>query len=143
MVIKHLGVLIGRFQAPILHFGYRSLISQAINSCDFIIVFICCTGNSPDKRNPFSFEFRKELLNVIINKPKQFLFLPLYDTIKDEDWSNNLDSKIKEFKFSKISLFDGKGSLTSYTGMFPVKNIDTVGNCSSTIIREIHLKEIE
>ena len=47
-----LGVIVGRFQVPILHEGHMSLINRAVSECDRVLIVIGTTDAIYTKRNP-------------------------------------------------------------------------------------------
>lgn len=54
------GMYVGRFQP--IHNGHMSIIERGLEECDHLIIVIGSAQESGTKKNPFSFEFRKELI---------------------------------------------------------------------------------
>ena len=53
-------VYIGRFQIP--HFGHESVMKHAINEGDEVLILIGSSNTPRSRKNPFSFEERKEMV---------------------------------------------------------------------------------
>ena len=59
--MKHeVGLFCGRFQP--IHRGHTNIIAEAMKQCDTLVIAIGSAQESGTKKNPFSFEFRKELI---------------------------------------------------------------------------------
>ena len=57
------GLYIGRFQP--LHVGHTSIISKMLDECEQVIVAVGSAQESGTERNPFSYDFRKEMIEQI------------------------------------------------------------------------------
>lgn len=87
------GVIVGRFQVPMLHEGHYRLIEHAMNNYDRVIIFI---GDTISKKltlhDPLPYEARKSMIaevwpNAIIGK--------IVDVGNWEKWVKNLDTLIE------------------------------------------------
>lgn len=66
MKVFKTGIIVGRFQH--IHTGHEKIITIGQNLCDKLLVFIGSYGADISKRNPFSYEYRKELIYKIYKK---------------------------------------------------------------------------
>jgi len=57
------GLVLGRFQG--LHKGHQALIDTALNNCSKVLVFVGSSDKSGTVRNPFTYEFRKHLIEEL------------------------------------------------------------------------------
>lgn len=58
-----LGIVVGRFQ--IVHKGHEEIIGRGIELCDKFVVYIGSSQESNTEKNPYTFEFRKKVLEKI------------------------------------------------------------------------------
>lgn len=58
-----LGLIVGRFQ--VLHNGHEKMIRKSIELCEKTLIFIGSSQESMTQKNPFSYEFRKEMISDI------------------------------------------------------------------------------
>lgn len=90
------GLLCGRFQP--VHRGHIELIRRALDHCDHLIIAIGSAQESRTKRNPFSFEERKELLRRSLwGLNKKVTIIPVEDRkqIRDDSgWGNYLYNEV-------------------------------------------------
>ena len=61
--IYNLGLIVGRFQ--VFHLGHEKMIKTSLQLCNKTIVFIGSAQESMTQKNPFSYEFRYHMLNVV------------------------------------------------------------------------------
>lgn len=115
------GVIVGRFQLPTLHIGYKKLIDEVFSLSDKVLILV---GQSPVK---FSENYPLPF-NIIENNIKSEYFsiteiLPIYDRPVEKDydpWSseldNLLDSKFNSNKYD-VTLYGCKDSfIGKYSG---------------------------
>lgn len=57
------GIVCGRFQ--VFHKGHRSIIDEALNQCEKVAVFIGSAQKQGTKTNPFSYDFRKQMIEKV------------------------------------------------------------------------------
>jgi hypothetical protein len=99
---KGVGVIICRMQVPYLTESHTKLIQTVCERHKRVIIFLGTTNQIIDPKNPFPFEFRKQM---ILNTPCPDAFLqadtvsivPLPDQDDNAQWVNNLDSMVKSF----------------------------------------------
>jgi cytidyltransferase-like protein len=59
------GLIVGRFQ--VFHLGHEQMIRKSIETCDKTLVFIGSSQESLTQKNPFSYDFRKEIISEIFS----------------------------------------------------------------------------
>ena len=57
------GLLVGRFQH--IHVGHQKLIEIGLRTCDKLLIFIGSANQKASSRNPYSYEYRKSLFEMI------------------------------------------------------------------------------
>jgi bifunctional NMN adenylyltransferase/nudix hydrolase len=127
-----LSVVIGRFQAPYLHEGHQELLRQARKYSENLLVLIGCTSATGTDKNPMNFKTRKELIKLNCE------VRPLYDTLSDHDWSNQIDKIIADLGFKEATIFGGRDNSIEgrYLGKHQIKIIDERGGKSATALRK-------
>lgn len=94
------GLIVGRFQH--IHSGHEKLINIGLNLCDKVLVFIGSCDEELTIRNPFSFEYRKELIYKIFSNEIDDGRLILYP-LKDLTNENDLSPKWGEYVFNEAN----------------------------------------
>lgn len=143
------GVIVGRFQSPFIHGGYKDLFEEVSKKCDSLMVFI---GVSPldgkSERHPLSFEYRRKALEdyLLSNFSEQDLFIvrSIPDLFNVYAWSKLLDTLIIQgfvennlydyYKNSEVTLYGSRDSF-SYNGTFKKVILEPIQAISSTQIR--------
>lgn len=141
------GVIVGRFQLPRLHEGYKNLINEVLKLSDKVLILV---GQSPVKFSenyPLPFNIIKnniiiEYLSVSENYFNDILpdieILPIYDKPVEKDYDpwtsgldNFLDSKYNSTEYD-VTLYGSKKSfLEKYDGVY-----------NSTILEHIFIEEL-
>lgn len=140
------GVIVGRFQCPYLHGGYKDLIDYVAGKSDLIVILI---GISPldgkTEKNPLSYKYRSNIIKKYCDE-KNITALIYYikDVYNVEKWSKNLDIIcgsfiIQHFGFnysqnSEITLYGSRDSF-QYTGIYKKEIMPSIQSISSTEIR--------
>lgn len=149
MKVFKTGIIVGRFQH--IHTGHEKIISIGQSLCDKLLIFIGSYGAEVSKRNPFSYEYRKELIYKIYKKEVDegsIIIKPLKDLENPDElspvWGNYvIDSATKVFDEKTECIIYGKDK--DIFKCFPketVKNITEVlvdrklFNISATKMRE-------
>lgn len=57
------GIIIGRFQ--LFHKGHENIINYGIELCDKLVIYIGSSQESNTAKNPFSYEYRKKVIEMI------------------------------------------------------------------------------
>ena len=140
---KDVGVIVARFQVPTLTEGHKDLIQQVIdNSYRTIIVL----GLSPVKctfRNPLDFESRKQM---VLDEFPEVTVLYIKDTYSDVNWSNQLDSMIKDVIGPGFSayLYGSRDSFIKYySGKYECIEIDQTVFVSGTDMRKLASRQVK
>ena len=99
-----LGVIVVRFQVPILHEGHMSLINRAVSECDRVLIVIGTTDAIYTKKNPLEL---KEVMTAIVdslpidyvesivNGSNKLDIAVIKDHPSDSYWSENFDALIR------------------------------------------------
>ncbi len=129
------GVVVGRFQLPIIHKGHQYLL-EAVNKTHKH--FLICIGVSIEigtRKNPLDYLSRKGMLERLYPNA---VIIPIMDHSSDKIWSTRLDDMIRSiYPTQSIRLFGGKDSfIDKYLGEFTTKQIYPVDQSSATQIRE-------
>lgn len=141
--MNKIAVIIGRFQSPALHDGYKYLLNYAQEHFDSFGVLI---GSSPivDYRNPLPFLVRKFMIEDYPYKRPLFIdnVMDVYD---DRIWSSNVDEIIEKYccLHDDVVLLGSRDSFCkSYTGNFRVLEIAPYGDFNATSLRNcIQMKD--
>ena len=91
---KGTGVLIGRFQTPILHPGHKGLIESVLEKHHKVLVIL---GNAPiraTKNDPLDFQSRRFMLEEAY--PGKLTVMYNKDMADDREWCKNLERLIEE-----------------------------------------------
>lgn len=129
---KKVSIIVGRFQTPILSDRHIDLIKKGLEIGDELVILLGCPKIgidsrievSGDEENPFSYEYRKELIEYQFqNYSDKISFSYIDDCDTDEIWSNRLDSTI-----DLLNLYDDNldyvlvGTKNSYLDIYSGKN---------------------
>lgn len=148
-------VYIGRFQIP--HFGHESVMKHAINKSDEVLILIGSSNTLRSRKNPFSFEERKEMVKNITDKYKEnkkVSILALPDFERDQDWVDEVQKLVSSISNKDDQVFitgcqkTGDES-TFYLKLFPEwksdfieeVNFEGIDVISSTKIREMFYED--
>jgi bifunctional NMN adenylyltransferase/nudix hydrolase len=130
-------VIVGRFQVPNLSAGHQSLISQASENADMLVILLG-TPHFRTDRNPLSFQQRAAMIRVSLSTVAHRVGIyPIMDNISDEVWSRNLDDFLKRtHPNSEFTLFHGRDSFAPYyKGSLPLVEVKTAESASGTQLR--------
>jgi len=132
-----LGILIGRFQIDELHDEHKKLFDEVISRHDKVLVFLGVPETLSTRKNPLDFVTRKFMLDELYGD-KITAILPIRDRESDDDWSNELDYKIREiFKVESVVLYGSRDSfIDHYTGKFDTLELLPERFISATEIRD-------
>jgi len=137
------GVIIGRFQVHELHDGHKEIIDSALVRHRKVVIFI---GSAPDifgtRQNPLDFLTRQQML--IYEYPNIYVS-HVIDMPSDEDWSNQLDNKIREIVGGNLSvtLYGSRDSFIShYKGKHTVVELEDSYKISGTEMRDFVSNEV-
>lgn len=137
------GVVVGRFQVPMLTSAHMSLLEHAADQNDMLIVVVGTTMVRGDLHDPLPFDC------VRINIEDRLLFnsnhvklkiLKLEDHPSDSTWNRNLDELITQNTSLEddVTLYGGRDSfLKCYDGKFATANVIIHDDSSGTESRKI------
>lgn len=117
-----IGVVVGRFQVPVLSQGHKDLLNSVMEMSDRLVILLgVSTLDGRTRENPLTFSQRAPLFDEYPGTT----ILPIFNQVDDKTWSKSLDSLISDlFADSTITLFGGRDSFASaYSGKFPVKTL--------------------
>jgi len=118
-----IGVLVGRFQVPDLHAGHQELIGKVAAWHRKVLLVLGCSPNLVTRRNPLDFQARKLMINA--HYP-EIPIVPLMDCADDDDWSRELDRRVREvYPVGTVTLYGGRDSFIGhYHGQFPCQEVE-------------------
>lgn len=136
------------------HEGHMELIAELFKRGKRVLIFLARDRSHPSRRNPLSFEVRKELLDdAIHNSPfqnRRYEVLPFSNHESSEVWSHELDKAIADHLQKPdisagdvvyLNSRDGFGKHYFAYGIHPVVEIKEIPGKNATAIRESVLEE--
>lgn len=136
------GVIVARFQVPVLTSGHKALIKAAATNCDTLIFLLGVPANAlPTKRNPLPFNSRAHMVRAHMDLlPTKAVILPLYDMQVHKEWANQIDLLIDAtVGQTPCALFGGRDSAiwtyAANSGRRSVVEIDSADISAGTDIR--------
>ena len=93
-----IGMLIGRFQP--LHKGHVKAIEFSLKNSDKLFIVIGSSEKSNQKRNPFSFEERKKMIELAINEKElqdNISIIPINDANNHTEWIASIKNTVGEY----------------------------------------------
>ncbi len=133
--METVGVVIGRFQVPVLHEGHRYLIDEASDvGKREIVVFIGVHPIPNSLEHPLDFRMRADM---ILSKYPKAIVLPLFDSPSDDKWSEQIDQTLRQvLPYRKFMLYGGRDSfIPHYKGVYPTVELEKFQGDSGTEIR--------
>lgn len=130
--------VIGRFQIDVPHPAHMSLIHQALDNHQNIVVFLGVSKLIGTKRNPMNFQTRKLMLEQYFEKEAQrIVIIPIPDQADDDLWSKEVDARLDEIHPNRsIVLYGGRDSFKkSYSGKHDTIEIEQELYVSATDAR--------
>lgn len=115
--IKSLGVIIARMQVPYLTESHKATINTVLERHNRVVIFLGVTQSDIDFKNPYPFDFRKEMIRQTFGNHKSINIIPLPDKKNDnKGWVDALDSLIGAFltKDEDAILYGGRDSFIPY-----------------------------
>jgi bifunctional NMN adenylyltransferase/nudix hydrolase len=120
-----LNVLIGRFQP--LHEGHEALISQAVKSCDKLVILIGSANKPRSIKNPWTFKERRDAIKKYLEiekiSPGKVMIFPVNDyKYSDHAWVADVIETIKNATqglIARINLVGHYKRGNSYLKYFP------------------------
>lgn len=139
---KDVGVIVGRFQVNELHEAHRQIIDFVKTNHKKVIVFLGVSPTLTTKNNPLDFVSRKEM---ILQAYPSVTVMPIPDHPSDEEWSKELDSRIREAcPINSVLLYGGRdGFISYYHGRFSTTEIEQTIFVSGTEVRKEVSREVK
>lgn len=134
------GIIIGRFQTPYIHEGYKGILRQMKEENDRVIVFLGVKEKAT-KKYPLSFRARKLMIHDMY---PEFTVMDIENKRCDIRWSEKLDERIQNVISAgdEVTLYGSRDSfIPYYKGKYTTKLIEAKGNISSTMVRESVVNE--
>tara|TARA_Y100000590_G_scaffold467922_1_gene648605 strand:- start:9204 stop:9707 length:504 start_codon:yes stop_codon:yes gene_type:complete len=94
----NVGILVGRFQP--LHKGHIQAIEYAKNNSEKLFIIVGSAEKSNQKRNPFSFEERKRMIDLALKGKKlqkNISIVPINDANNHPEWIESIKNTIGEY----------------------------------------------
>ena len=140
---KGIGVIVCRMQVPFLTDSHKATINTVMERHSRIIMFLGCTNEPIDSKNPYPFEFRKEMLEAEYKIPN-FTIIPLPDNSTDNaQWVATLDKFIDAFLAhdEEPILYGGRDSFIPWykkdNGKYTATELAPTDYDSGTQLREL------
>lgn len=114
---KGVGVIIARMQVPYLTESHKATINTVLDRHKRIIIFLGVSQDPMDFKNPYPFDFRKEMIYYTFGNNKNINILPLPDKKEDnKSWVDMLDSIISSMLsvWEDAILYGGRDSFIPY-----------------------------
>lgn len=136
----HYGIIVGRFQVPLLHEGHCHLFDEVIKRSDKVVVMLGCIDPmntaKVDYSNPLVYAIRK---GMILERYPNVATLPLYDQEDDPRWVKELDSMLHNLG-DHVTLFGSRDSFgdcyMKHKGYYPFVQIPEKQGFSGTEVRK-------
>ena len=138
---KDVGVIVGRFQVNELHDAHRQIIDFVLKNHKKVIVFLGVSPTLTTKNNPLDYVSRKEM---ILQSYPNVTVMPIPDHPSDEEWSKELDGRIREAcPINSVLLYGGRdGFVKYYHGKFATTEIEQTVFISGTEVRKEVSREV-
>lgn len=92
------GIVVGRFQH--IHIGHEKLINIGLKICKKLLVFITVSEGGENEKNPYTYEYRKSLLEIIYKdeiNTGRLIIKPMNDLIVlDKSWGMEVLNSAKD-----------------------------------------------
>ncbi|MCD6483436.1 MAG: nicotinamide-nucleotide adenylyltransferase [Candidatus Aenigmarchaeota archaeon] len=131
----------GRFQP--FHKGHLSAIRWILKNFDFVIIGVGSSQESRTKKNPFSFDERKKMIEKTLKahgiKKSKYKIVPIPDFFDDEKWSKYC---MKNFKFDVV-VTGSRWTARCFKNKRPVRRVKFFKRnmYRATLIRRMILKK--
>jgi hypothetical protein len=144
---RAVGVLVARMQVPYLTESHKKMINTVIQRHGRVILFLGVTNKPIDKKNPFSFRFRSQMINQTFHENGGMTVHPLPDNEDNSLWVKTLDSLIQAHLNvgENALLYGGRDSFIPYykkdNGKFDSIELEQQDYDSGTELRLINSVE--
>jgi nicotinamide-nucleotide adenylyltransferase len=92
------GILVGRFQP--VHIGHVQAIEFALENSNKLFIVVGSAEKSNQKRNPFTFEERKKMIELAINEKElqdNISIIPINDANNHTEWIASIKNTVGEY----------------------------------------------
>lgn len=142
-----LGVIISRMQVPYLTDSHINMIQTVQSRHNKVLILLGVTKcSSIDTKNPFSFMFRKKMIEPFL---REFdLIMPIKDNEDNDGWVKNVDSLVESNLFvdETAVLYGGRDSFIPFyiksAGTYETIELLPEDNDSGTELRNIAANKI-
>jgi bifunctional NMN adenylyltransferase/nudix hydrolase len=132
------GVIVGRFQVHKLHEVHRELIEHVVGSHPKVIVALGITSKLGTANNPLDFMSRQRM---ILEDFPNVVVIAIHDNRSDENWSKDLDRRIREVSpTGSVLLYGARDSfIKHYSGANKTQELECTdyNEISGTEIRKL------
>jgi bifunctional NMN adenylyltransferase/nudix hydrolase len=130
---EEVGIIVGRFQSPYLHVGYKELFDYVRSRHPRVFVFV---GNTPVRgsmHDPLPFQARRAMIETEYPDVEVFRIDDVFDVDK---WSRDLDRQIDLMAgpTQKVVLYGSRDHF-NYTGKHSLQEVPCQTKASATEIR--------
>lgn len=130
---EDIGVIVGRFQSPYLHQGYRELLDIAVKRHRRVFVFLGVSPLKTTMHDPFDFKIRFDMIRSAYPSVEIYKIDDVGDV---ERWSRSLDYHIAQLAGPTQSvILYGSRDCFPYSGRYEREIITPSHDISSTTIR--------
>lgn len=134
--VKTTGIIVGRFQTPVLTEGHKHLLSQVASRSARVVVLIGCSPAPWTKRDPMEFLLRARMVQdywlETYGSTPELTVLPCINCQTDAEWARRIDQMVDAVTTGSPATlycgYDGCGpTYTKAGGRWPVDVIDAIG----------------
>lgn len=146
-----IGVIVCRMQVPFLTESHKKLIETVINRHQRTIIFLGTTNSPIDEKNPYPFEFRKQMISKALKSSptgnSEYTIVPLPDNENNSSWVQSLDRMISSFlSYDEVAtLYGGRDSFIPFYvkdgGQFETRELEPSDYDSGSDLRAMIAKE--
>jgi hypothetical protein len=146
--VENVGVIIARMQVPFLTESHKATINTVLERHNRVIIFLG-TNDNFEFKNPYPFDFRKEMILETFKGVTNINVIPLPDQ-KDNnsEWVRILDMFVNAFlvKNEKAILYGGRDSFIPYyekeKGKYKCVELAAKDSDSGTELRNLSSQQI-
>jgi bifunctional NMN adenylyltransferase/nudix hydrolase len=132
----NVGIVVGRFQVPMLHAGHLELLNKVAEECEKVVVVIGSSHAINTRRDPLDYRARELMIRSTF---PDFTIAGIKDRRDDEMWSASLDGIINSIISPRdtVMLYGGRDSfIEHYKGQYKTTEVEPSIYYSGTQIRE-------
>lgn len=140
---KGVGVIVCRMQVPYLTDSHKSIINTVMQRHQRVVIVLGTTNEPINSKNPYPFEFRKQMIDSIFPNSNTITVIPLPDNSDNGAWVKMLDAMIGAFlTYDETAiLYGGRDSFIPYykkdNGKFNCTELEPTDYDSGTELRNL------